>query len=137
MRRRLPRLFSFRGFSSQAKDRWQLTDEHRPTVSALDKYRQVLSADRRKAIRRSDFLKFTGGRQPLISSHLKANLLGMCPSGIFVWCIFACYMTYRIMRPEDYAWVDAERQRIEAAKIKMQRIIELEKRGEAAGTSAK
>ncbi|GIX62234.1 Sec1 family protein, putative [Babesia caballi] len=177
--------------STGPKDRWQLTDENRPTVSALDKYREVLSGDRRKAIRRSDFLKFTGGRQPLISSHLKANLIGRRPclvcmcsvppvtqscqlscrtsastrydatvtskptlhnlllaisspliplpscrsaAGIFFWCIFACYMTYRVMRPEDYAWVDAERERIEAAKAKMQRIIELEKRGEAPGT---
>ncbi|EDO07778.1 putative integral membrane protein [Babesia bovis T2Bo] len=124
---RIPRVF-FRGFSSEAKDHWQLTDEQRPTVSALDRYKQVLSAERRKSIRRADFLKFTGGRRPLISSHLKANLLA---SGIFVWCVFACYMTYRIMRPEDYAWVDAERTRIAAAKEKMQRIIEYEKQLES------
>ncbi|ORM41193.1 Vacuolar protein sorting-associated protein 45 -like protein [Babesia sp. Xinjiang] len=129
---RFPRVL-LRGFSSQAKDRWELTDEHRPTVSALDKYREVLSADRRKSIRRSDFLKFTGGRRPLISSHLKANLLA---SGILVWCVFACYMTYRVMRPEDYAWVDAERVRIEAAKAKMQRIIDYEKSVAGSQTSS-
>ncbi|GFE52869.1 Sec1 family protein [Babesia ovis] len=127
---RIPRLY-IRGFSSQAKDHWQLTDEQRPTVSALDRYKEVLSAERRKSIRRSDFLKFTGGRRPLISSHFKANLLA---SGILVWCVFACYMTYRVMRPEDYAWVDAERARIEEAKAKMQRIIEYEKSLESSQT---
>ncbi|KAK1444897.1 hypothetical protein BgAZ_108030 [Babesia gibsoni] len=70
-----------------------------------------------------------GGKRPLISSHLKANLIA---SGLFAWCIFALYMTYRVMRPEDYAWLDAERERIEAAKEKMKRIIELEKRAKAA-----
>lgn len=44
-------------------------------------------------------------------------------------------MTYRIMRPEDYAWLDAERQRIEAAKAKMQRIIELESRTDGSEAS--
>lgn len=126
---RLSQLACVRGFSSKAKDRWQLTDEQRPTVSALDTYKEVLSGERRRSIRRGDFLKFTGGKRPLISSHLKANLIA---SGLFAWCIFALYMTYRVMRPEDYAWLDAERERIEAAKEKMKRIIELEKRAKAA-----
>ncbi|KAK1932975.1 hypothetical protein X943_001663 [Babesia divergens] len=121
-----------RAFSSKAKDRWQLTDEQRPTVSSLDTYKEVLSGERRKSIRRDDFLKFTGGKRPLISSHLKGNLIA---SGIFVWCAAALYMTYRIMRPEDYAWLDAERQRIEAAKAKMQRIIELESRTDGSEAS--
>lgn len=67
-----------RAFSSKAKDRWQLTDEQRPTVSSLDTYKEVLSGERRKSIRRDDFLKFTGGKRPLISSHLKGNLIGRC-----------------------------------------------------------
>ncbi|UVC54257.1 hypothetical protein MACJ_003793 [Theileria orientalis] len=87
-----------------------------PKVSELDVYKEVLSGEKRKSIRRSDFLKFTGGKRPLISSHLHANLIA---SGLIVWAVVAFFLTFKVMKPESYEWVENERRRIEAAKQKI------------------
>eukprot|EP00375_Theileria_parva_P000926 XP_763596.1 hypothetical protein [Theileria parva strain Muguga] len=87
-----------------------------PKVSELDRFKEVLSGDKRKQIRRSDFLKFTGGKRPIISSHLKSNLIS---SGLIIWCVIAFFVTFKIMKPETYEWVENERKRIEAAKQKI------------------
>ncbi|KAK2196062.1 bifunctional P-loop containing nucleoside triphosphate hydrolase/Sec1-like superfamily/ATPase [Babesia duncani] len=107
----------------KALDAFEVTHLERPRVSQLDEYQQILTGDQRREIKRPQLLKFTGGKRPLISAHLKGNLVATC---LGVWCVFAFYATFRIMRPEGYEWVDEQRQRIQAAKAKLEKIEALE-----------
>ncbi|EKX73379.1 conserved hypothetical protein [Theileria equi strain WA] len=113
----------FRRYFSFVDERRLKLAEQRPSVRELDVDKEILTGERRREIRRADFLKFTGGKRPLISSHLKGNIIAIFLGS---WCIVAGILCLKMFKPESYEWLENERKRIEAAKEKLELIKQLE-----------
>ncbi|KAI4840364.1 hypothetical protein MKS88_001085 [Plasmodium brasilianum] len=70
------------------------------------------------------FKKYKHKNNPIFSTEFKVFITGFL---LCSWCVFAIYLTVRIMSPDDFDWVEQERKRLENAKKKIMSIKEKEK----------
>ncbi|CZT98188.1 hypothetical protein PFMG_00808 [Plasmodium falciparum IGH-CR14] len=62
------------------------------------------------------FKKYKHKNNPTFSTEFKIFITGII---ISMWCVFAIYLTIRIMSPDNFDWVEDERKRLEDAKKKI------------------
>ncbi|SCL97732.1 conserved Plasmodium protein, unknown function [Plasmodium chabaudi chabaudi] len=106
----------------------------RPSVKEMDdEYKRFLQLKKKENptpefkitnIDINTFRKYKHKNNPTFSTEFKVFITGL---SICAWCLFAMYMTVKIMTPNDFEWVDNERKRLEEAKKKIMSIKEKEK----------
>ncbi|VWU51220.1 conserved protein, unknown function [Hepatocystis sp. ex Piliocolobus tephrosceles] len=65
------------------------------------------------------FKQYKHKNNPLFSTEFKVFITGFL---ISCWCIFAVYLTVKILSPDDFEWIENERKRLEEAKKKIMTI---------------
>ncbi|CRG94377.1 conserved Plasmodium protein, unknown function [Plasmodium gallinaceum] len=126
--------FSFKGIrylSSKKVSNYYVHE--RPSVKEMDdEYKKFLEIKKKENILSefkitnidiNTFKKYKHKNNPTFSTEFKIFITGFL---IFSWCIFAIYLTIRIMTPDDFEWVENERKRLEDAKKKIMIIKEKE-----------
>lgn len=71
-------------------------------------------------------------KPPKLSGDAWVNIALLGTLGV-IGCI--SYTTFKILRPDDFEWIEEERARMEAAKRKMNRLMEKKKREEEAAAA--
>ena len=72
-------------------------------------------------ITREQYHQFTRGTKRTMDPELGNFLVGF---GTMCWGVFACAGTMYLMRPDDFSWVDEEREKAAAAAERYKRIAE-------------
>ena len=101
-------------FSSQS---WEEVERNRPKIPTLDGYRRPARAPQQQEIPREEFHRFMMGRAPKIPEQWRAFVGGFV---LFAWCVGACALTMYKLRPDDFEWLEEERNKAEAAKARIQ-----------------
>ncbi|EPT26944.1 hypothetical protein TGME49_224340 [Toxoplasma gondii ME49] len=118
--------FSLRGMSSEPaeksrkssnSDTWLEVERARPRVpNAFDgTYSWPAGAPNPLDIHRESFQAFMHGKTERFSTELKVFLYGW---GMLFFVVGLTYTTMKLMTPDDFEWVEAERERMEQAKRK-------------------
>ncbi|CRG98676.1 conserved Plasmodium protein, unknown function [Plasmodium relictum] len=126
--------FSFKGIRYLSSKKVTNYYAHeRPSVKEMDdEYKRFLEIKKKESIIPefkitnidiNTYKKYKHKNNPIFSTEFKIFITGFL---ILSWCIFAIYMTIRIMSPEDFEWVESERKRLEEAKKKIMIIKEKE-----------
>ena len=95
---------------------WEEVERNRPRVPTLEGYRRPARAPQQQDIPREDFHRFMMGRAPKIPEQWRAFVGGFV---LFSWCIGACAFTMYKLRPDDFEWLEEERNKAEAAKARI------------------
>ncbi|SBT70528.1 conserved Plasmodium protein, unknown function [Plasmodium malariae] len=128
--------FSFKGVRClSSKKISNYYTPQRPSVKDMDdEYKKFLEIKRKENnnipefkitnIDINTFKKYKHKNNPIFSTEFKVFITGFL---LCSWCVFAIYLTVRIMSPDDFDWVEQERKRLENAKKKIMSIKEKEK----------
>ncbi|KJP87341.1 hypothetical protein AK88_03021 [Plasmodium fragile] len=91
-------------------------DEEYKRFLQLKRREKVLPDNKITSIDINTFKKYKHKNNPIFSTEFKVFITGFLICG---WCVFAIYLTVRIMSPDDFEWVESERKRLEDAKKKI------------------
>ncbi|EUD66739.1 hypothetical protein C922_02724 [Plasmodium inui San Antonio 1] len=91
-------------------------DEEYKRFLQLKRREKVLPDNKITSIDINTFKKYKHKNNPIFSTEFKVFITGFLICG---WCVFAVYLTVRIMSPDDFEWVENERKRLEDAKRKV------------------
>ncbi|GAW79436.1 hypothetical protein, conserved [Plasmodium gonderi] len=93
-----------------------MDDEYRKFLQMKRKEKILPEYDKITNIDINTFKKYKHKNNPIFSTEFKVFITGFLICG---WCVFAIYLTIRIMSPDDFEWVESERKRLEDAKKKI------------------
>ena len=111
----LSRRISYRWFSN-SPGVWEEVERNRPRVPNLEGYRRPAKAPQQQEIPREEFHRFMMGRAPRVPEQWRAFVGGFV---LFSWCVGACALTMYKLRPDDFEWLEEERNKAEAAKARI------------------
>lgn len=106
----------FTSESSAPRNIWEEVERNRPRVPTLDGYRRPAKAPQQQEIPREEFHRFMMGRAPRVPEQWRAFVGGFV---LFSWCVGACALTMYKLRPDDFEWLEEERNKAEAAKARI------------------
>jgi hypothetical protein len=116
----LPRRYftssSSSGSNQRVLETWEEVERNRPRVPTLDGYMRPARAPKQEDIPREEFHRFMMGKAPKIPEQWRAFVGGFI---LFSWCIGACAFTMYKLRPDDFEWLEEERNKAEAAKARL------------------
>ncbi|SBT31508.1 conserved Plasmodium protein, unknown function [Plasmodium ovale wallikeri] len=116
-------LFPFQYYPTERPSVKDMDEEHRKFLK-MGKKENITSEFKITNIDINTFRKYKHKNNPIFSTEFKIFITGVFLCG---WCVFAIYLTVRIMSPDDFEWVENERKRLEDAKKKIMCIKEKEK----------
>lgn len=113
-------------FSSERRsvETWEEVERNRPTIPTLEGYRRPARAPQQQDIPRDEFHRFMMGKAPKVPEQWRAFVGGFV---LFSWCIGACAFTMYKLRPDDFEWLEEERNKAEAAKARISKKLEMVK----------
>ena len=111
---------------SSSVSTWEEVERNRPRVPTLEGYRRPARAPQQQDIPREEFHRFMMGRAPKIPEQWRAFVGGFV---LFSWCIGACAFTMYKLRPDDFEWLEEERNKAEAAKARIMNKLATEQTG--------
>lgn len=106
---------------SGPREPWEQMSQRRFAVPTLEGYERPKGAPEQFDITREQYHQFTRGTKRTMDPELGNFLVGF---GTMCWGVFACAGTMYLMRPDDFSWVDEEREKAAAAAERYKRIAE-------------